>query len=453
MAKSNSLTHKVERKVVEKFVDSILKKMNQDRDKEISNLLEYAEKFEGNEVIKGLKEIAKDPNSRWMKFVNKLLDETNPHIAKMTILNLGYEAAFRGTNEIRKNREKYNCNIPWLILFDPTSACNMHCKGCWAGTYGHKYNLSFEDMDKIITEGKELGVYLYMLTGGEPLVKKDEILKLAKKHNDVEFSIYTNSTFITEDFCKEVVKLGNIAFQLSIEGTEDTNDGRRGKGHYQKVLKAMDLLHKYGILFGSSICYTRDNVEAVTDDKFLHMLADKGVRYSFFFHYMPVGNGAVTDLLPTAKQREQMYHRIRDYRTRKPLFTIDFQNDGEYVGGCIAGGRNYLHINANGDVEPCVFIHYSDTNIHQSTLLDALKAPLFMAYKENQPFNCNHLMPCPMLENPECLKKMVNETGAKSTDLMSPESVEHLCAKCTKYSNQWKETADYLWKQSHSEKE
>ena len=167
MAKSNSLTHKVERKVVEKFVDSILKKMNQDRDKEISNLLEYAEKFEGNEVIKGLKEIAKDPNSRWMKFVNKLLDETNPHIAKMTILNLGYEAAFRGTNEIRKNREKYNCNIPWLILFDPTSACNMHCKGCWAGTYGHKYNLSFEDMDKIITEGKELGVYLYMLTGGE----------------------------------------------------------------------------------------------------------------------------------------------------------------------------------------------------------------------------------------------------------------------------------------------
>ena len=156
-----------------------------------------------------------------MKFVNKLIDETDPHVAKMAIMNLGYEAAFRGTSEIRKNREKYGCNIPWLILFDPTSACNMHCKGCWAGTYGHKYSLSFEDMDKIITEGKELGIYLYMLTGGEPLVKRDEILKLAKKHNDVEFSIYTNSTFITEDFCKEVAKLGNIAFQLSIEGTPE----------------------------------------------------------------------------------------------------------------------------------------------------------------------------------------------------------------------------------------
>ena len=87
----------------------------------------------------------------------------------------------------------------------------MHCVGCWASEYGHKNNLSFEDMDKIITEGKELGVYLYMLTGGEPLVRKADILRLAKKHNDVQFAIYTNSTLIDEPFCEEVVKLGNIA--------------------------------------------------------------------------------------------------------------------------------------------------------------------------------------------------------------------------------------------------
>ncbi len=112
-------------------------------------------------------------------------------------------------------------------------------------------------MDKIITEGKELGVYLYMMTGGEPLVRKADILRLAEKHNDVELSIYTNSTLIDEDFCKEVVRLGNITFQLSIEGTPETNDARRGDGHYAAVMKAMDLLKKYGIIFGTSICYTR----------------------------------------------------------------------------------------------------------------------------------------------------------------------------------------------------
>ena len=112
---------------------------------------------------------------------------------------------------------------------------------------------------------------------------------------------------------------------------------------------------------------------------------------------MPVGNDASTELLLTPEQRTQMYRRIRAFRQTKSIFAIDFQNDGEYIGGCIAGGRHYLHINANGDVEPCVFIHYSNCNIHECTLLEALQSPLFMAYHDNQPFNQNHLRPCPML--------------------------------------------------------
>ena len=130
----------------------------------------------------------------------------------------------------------------------------------------------------------------------------------------------------------------------------------------------------------------------------------------------------------------------------KPIFAMDFQNDGEYVGGCIAGGRRYLHINANGDADPCVFIHYSDSNIREKTLLECLQGPIFMAYHDGQPFNDNMLRPCPMLENPEKLRKIVAETGAHSTDMQSPESVEHLCGKCDAYAENWVGTADKLWK-------
>ena len=121
-----------------------------------------------------------DPDNKWMRYINRILDETDKHVAKVTLMNLGFEAFIRGTKTIRKNREIYNCNIPWLILFDPTSACNMHCQGCWSGTYGHKYSLTFEDMDKIVTEGKALGTYLYMLTGGEPTVRMKDIFRLAE---------------------------------------------------------------------------------------------------------------------------------------------------------------------------------------------------------------------------------------------------------------------------------
>ncbi|HCW24005.1 MAG TPA: pyrroloquinoline quinone biosynthesis protein PqqE [Lachnospiraceae bacterium] len=449
-----NLTHAAERKAVSAIIDGLWEHVRKadDRTKTFGQLVDLAKRFLGNEnnqaTFDAVKKNLSDPDYKWTKYLNRIIDETDPGYAKKMLLNLGYEAFLRGTKTIRANREKYGCNIPWLILFDPTMACNMHCVGCWSGTYGHKSNLSYEDMDKIVTEGKELGVYLYMMTGGEPTVRMKDIFKLAEKHNDCFFALYSNSTLLTEEVVQKVQKLGNITFMLSIEGTEETNDARRGNGHYDAVMRAMDLLKKYGIVYGTSVCYTRANVEAVTSDAFFRMLEEKGARFGFYFHLMPVGNNAAPELMPTVEQRKYMIERIRYIRSNDcPIcfYPMDFQNDGEYVGGCIAGGRNYFHINSNGDAEPCVFIHFSNTNIHDNTILEMLQSPLFMAYHEGQPFNRNHLRPCPMLENPQLLRKMVKETGAHQTNQESPEDVDHLCAKCDDYAKEWAPVADEIW--------
>ena len=391
----------------------------------------------------------KDKDSALNKYINKALDEIDPNVLKTMVLNLGFEAFLNGTKTIRKMREKYNCNVPWLILMDPTSACNLHCTGCWAAEYGNRLNLTFDEMDSVVTQGKELGIYLYMFTGGEPLVRKSDIIKLCEKHNDCAFLSFTNGTLVDEVFCQEMKRVGNLYLAISLEGFEAVNDLRRGDGVYGKVMNAMDLLKKNGLVFGTSICYTSKNTETVTSDEFIQLMVDKGCRYAMYFHYMPVGNDAVTQLMPTPAQREMMYDRVRYCRRTKPLFAIDFQNDGEYVVGCVAGGRRYLHINANGDVDPCVFIHYSDSNIREKTLLECLQSPLFMAYHENQPFNENHLRPCPMLENPQKLREMVAKTQAKSTDMQSPESADHLCSKCDEYAKNWTPSAEKLWNESH----
>ncbi len=164
-----------------------------------------------------------------------------------------------------------------------------------------------------------------------------------------------------------------------------------------------------------------------------------------------MGNDAATELLLSPEQRMKIYRAIRKFRSSKPIFSLDFQNDAEYVGGCIAG-RRYLHINAKGDVEPCVFIHYSNVNIHDVTLLDALKSPIFMAYHDGQLFNDNMLWPCPMLENPDILPKIMTETGAVNTDYQSPESAEHLCAKTAPYAESWTPTAEETWEENHHRK-
>lgn len=145
------------------------------------------------------------------------------------------------------------------------------------------------------------------------------------------------------------------------------------------------------------------------------------------------------------RENPSMYHQVREFRKTKPLFTLGFWNDGEYAHGCIAGGRRYLHINANGEMEPCAFIHYSDSNIYDKTILEALQSPLFMAYHDHQPFNENHLRVCPLLDNFGALTEMVETSGAYSTDLQNPEDVRDLSAKCENAAADWATVADKLW--------
>ena len=393
-----------------------------------------------------------DPDCNMYQLIMNVLHDTDREVLKKTFENFFLNASVIGWPKQQEYREKLGCNIPWAILMDPTSACNLHCTGCWAAEYGNKLNMSYEQLSDIIRQGKEFGTYMYILSGGEPTVRKKDIFRLCEEHNDCQFLAFTNGTLIDEEFADEMLRVKNFIPAISVEGFEEATDFRRGKGTYQAVMRAMAVLKEKHLPFGISCCYTSKNIDSIGSDAFIDQMIQCGAKFAWYFHYMPVGNDAVTELLPNPEQRTQMYHKVREFRSTKPIFALDFQNDGEYVNGCIAGGRNYLHINANGDIEPCAFIHYSDSNIKEKTLLEAFQSPLFMAYHNNQPFNCDHLRPCPMLENPDALVRMVKESGAVSTDMQSPESAEHLCGKCCAYADAWAPVADQLWEQSQKNK-
>ena len=358
MKMTEKITHAVERKAFESVLGSILKKgQTQDVGDLVENLIGQIEKIHkgtwDEQTFQTLRAIAQDPNGKWAHYVQRLIRENDPHILKTFLTNAAYEGGFRGYQTAQKNAEKYGCNIPWLILMDPTSACNMHCTGCWAAEYGHKQSLSFEEMDRVLTEAKELGTHACLFTGGEPLLRKKDIFRLCEKHRDIAFHAFTNGTLIDDDFCKEMLRVGNFVVSISVEGFEEANDARRGDGHFQKALAAMERMHSHRIPFGVSICYTSKNYKTVTSDEFLDLLIEKGCYFAWYFHYMPVGAGASTELLLSPDQRLYMKNRVREIRGLtggKELYAIDFQNDGEFAGGCVAGGRIYCHINAAGDV-------------------------------------------------------------------------------------------------------
>ena len=436
-------------------VKNAIKYARKDFDKNAPRILSLMEMADVKKVNRstyaGLHKVLDDPDNNWMRFARDLVCNTDEHVLNQLVQPL-MNVAINSYTKRMAAIEKYGCNVPWAILMDPTAACNLKCTGCWAAEYGNRLNLTYEEMDKLVTEGEELGIHWYMCTGGEPMCRKNDLLKLAAKHQSSVFHLFTNGTLIDDAFCEEVKKVGNMAFFLSVEGLDDATDSRRGEGVFQRVMNAMDIMKKHGLLFGTSICYTSANYKAVTSDEFMDMLISHGVRFNWYFHYMPIGDGANVDLMLNPEQREYMIQRVREIRGftgGKQIFCIDFQNDGEYIDGCIAGGRQYAHINPNGDVEPCVFIHYSGANIHDKSLLECLQQPLFKEYHKGQPFNGNHLRPCPMLENPQILGDMVRRSGAHSTDMQQPESPEDVFRRCRPYATSWMPTADRLWAEKH----
>ncbi|MBK5253240.1 MAG: radical SAM protein [Peptostreptococcaceae bacterium] len=431
-------------------VKQVLQYLDGDPEKNIPKIYDWLEKHAPEDGIgkhlKAARPILDNKDSNWNVLLKKLYTDIDPGVRKKLFENFLINTAMLGLPMEEKMRQKHDCNIPWAILFDPTSACNLHCLGCWAAEYDKALNLTFEEMDSIVTQGKELGTYMYIMSGGEPTIRRKDIFRLCEKHDDCLFSCFTNGQLIDESFADEMLRVKNFIPSFSVEGYKEANDFRRGEGTFDGVMRAMDILKEKKLPFGTSLCYTSKNTDLIGSEDFWDFIIDKGALFSWLFTYIPVGNDAVPELVVSAEQRSYMFDVIRGNRKTKPIFTIDFWNDGDYVDGCIAGGRRYLHINANGDIEPCAFIHYSDSNIREKTLLEAYKSPLFMQYRAHQPFNENLLRPCPMFDNVGALAEMIDATGAESTDVVSPEDVHDLTAKCEEQANNWEPVADKIWK-------
>lgn len=431
--------------------------INSNPEKNIPLLLKYLRKLDKNESLKkqieSIHQSFQDKNGNWHQLIMKLFTEIDPKVRRTIFENFVINATVKGGKIRNELKEQHHCNIPFAILMDPTSACNLHCIGCWAAGYHNKQKLSLETWNSIIEQGKSMGVHWFIYSGGEPLIRKKEIIKMCEKHSDCMFLSFTNGNLIDEKFADEMLQVKNFIPAISIEGYAEETDSRRGEGCYAAVVRAMKILKERKLLFGISCCYTSKNVDVIGSEAYFDDMINKGAMFAWFFTYIPIGVDAATDLIARPEQRAFMYRQIRQFRSTKPIFTIDFWNDGEYSKGCLAGGRQYLHINANGDIEPCAFIHYSDSNIKDKTILEACKSPLFMQYYNNQPFNQNMLRPCPLLDNPHRLIDMVEKSCAKSTDMQHPENVRQLCGKCFHVAQEWSIIAYELWGESHPEEQ
>ncbi|HET6419924.1 MAG TPA: radical SAM protein [Geobacteraceae bacterium] len=379
-----------------------------------------------------------------IEFPRRILRDLHPNQRDKWITNLAVNHLLSGTNKRKAWADREGFYPPSTVVISPTMKCNLSCYGCYAGDYERSLELTLEEIDSILEQMKEMGVYFAVISGGEPFFKKD-IFEIFRKHSDMVFLVFTHGGLIDERMVKMLIEAGNVMPAFSLEGYEKETDERRGPGHFGKVMRAMDMLREAGLSFCGSFTQTSRNTDIITSDRYMDMLVEKGCFALWLFSYVPIGRNPDLSLMPTPEQRDLMRRRTIEFRASKPLIMVDFWNDGPIISGCIAGGRKYFHINANGDIEPCVFGHFAVDNIRRTTLKEALNSPLFRTIREVQGKHRNLLRPCMLIDHPEVGRELFETEGVYPTHAGAGEIFTGLSSRMDEYSGRYAEIADQVW--------
>jgi len=387
-------------------------------------------------------------------FAHRLIDE-RPAAARAILRFVGtwIQDMYR-----RTDAQNNGLSAPCTVVIEPTDRCNLHCPGCYARSSCDGSDLPYDRMVEIVQQVIDMGVTLITISGGEPFLREQAdrtITRLAERFNNRGFLVYTNGTLIDEQTADRMGRAGNIFPAISVEGFEHQTDARRGRGIYQANRRVRSSLARAGVMTGFSATITRENVESICTDAFIDLRIEEGDLFGWFFLLQPIGRSPRPDLMVTAEQRALLRETVYRWRQEdRPIFLGDFWNDGPLVGGCIAGGRYYFHIYANGDVSPCVFAPVACENIFDiirgkseySSLKQCVQEnPVFRAYRAEQENITDRARPCLLIDHPEAFRRICKLDCCRAAKNMAPGYLDGAIARAIDDdAEQWRQAAANL---------
>jgi MoaA/NifB/PqqE/SkfB family radical SAM enzyme len=307
----------------------------------------------------------------------------------------------------RARMARKGLTVPPIAIFSITNGCNLRCKGCYAQAIRGDApdELSSEKLRDIVAEADELGISFFVIAGGEPLTRP-EIVDIARDFPHIVFLLVTNGLLLTPALIARLAELRNVVPTLSIEGNQAETDERRGRGVHERLQDKMKELKRAGIFFSLSFTVTRTNFDTVTDESFVRRAIADGCRLFLFLEYTPIREGT-DEWVITDGQRDVMKSLVASFRQRFPAVFIAVPWDEEEQGGCLASGRGFVHISATGDLEPCPFAPYSDTNLLSVPLKEALRSRFLGLMREHHSLFAETEGGCALWKNRDAVESLL----------------------------------------------
>jgi len=309
-----------------------------------------------------------------------------------------------------------NILVPPLLILSATMKCDLNCVGCYSRNYPMDNELSIDEIDDLFQQAESLGVAFFVITGGEPLLKKG-LMDLLIQHNRLNFFLFTNGSFHDDRWTEKICRHKHIVPLLSVEGCSEHTDERRGQGVHARVMASMEKLNAAHTFFGFSTMVSKNNIECVSHTTFWDEMIAQGCRIGYFVNYVPFGQDDYS-LVPSPEEQIWFREQVNRLKKEKKIIIIHMPDD-EYANGgvCMAAGRGFLHINTQGFVEPCPFAHIATDNIREKSLKAILKSELFLYIREHKTLLKKPTLGCALYENRKLLMEIADSVHAKPTEM------------------------------------
>ncbi|MDR1668742.1 MAG: radical SAM protein [Oscillospiraceae bacterium] len=317
-------------------------------------------------------------------------------------------AALPKAERRRETSAKNGADVPPLLIVSTTEECNLSCKGCYACERGEKRGaLPSDRVYEVLDEASELGVSVVLLAGGEPLLSHDWLNAMSKQDSMLGL-VFTNGTLLDKRRLAWFAENRHLIPLLSIDGNAAQTDARRGEGVYAKVSEAMSALRSSGIPFGVSVAVTGENMGETLNSGFTEEYMQKGCRLFVYVEYVPAEAGTEALVLSKEDKRRLSDFAAQSMKEYAALF-VAFPGDEEPYGGCLAAGRGFVHIGADGSLEPCPFAPFSDVSLKNTSLKDALNSALLAKVRENHHLLIEGEGGCALWRKRELLTELTQE--------------------------------------------
>ena len=354
----------------------------------------------------------KDCNDQLNNYINIFFKDalkvvySNPTMLKTVLQAVQFQ---KKAAQKRAEHEKLGLQVPPYMVISTTNECNLHCKGCYSRAQHRPIEQEMDSVQlrSVIEQARDLGISFILLAGGEPLIRPD-ILDITNDFYDVVFPLFTNGLLLTDENINKLKNQKNVIPIISIEGDESQTDSRRGAGVYKQLEDKIVSISKAGIFYGLSFTVTRSNFQTLTNQSFIKEIIKSGCQLFFFIEYIPVKEETEDNMI-TDQQRAELAAILDNYRAKLPGLFISFPGDEEIYGGCLSAGRGFIHVSAGGDLEPCPFAPYSDTNLKDLTLKDALQSKLLREIRANSQELTETHGGCALWEKREWVKSLIDK--------------------------------------------